>query len=88
MSATEAKVKFGKVLVNVKAGRPVVVEKNNEPEMVCISIDDYEDFLEINDDEFQKGIVKAAKEVREGNFGTLDDLYEIHKETIKKESKK
>lgn len=88
MSATDAKVKFGGVLNKVKAGTPVIVEKNKEPMIVCISIDDYEDFLEINDKTFQNSIKKGAEEIKNKEFGTLDDLYEIHRKTIAKEARK
>lgn len=43
-----------------------------------ISIDDYEDFLEIKNEKFQKTIEKSAKEIRAGKTGTLDNLYKIH----------
>ncbi|MBU1019161.1 MAG: type II toxin-antitoxin system Phd/YefM family antitoxin [Patescibacteria group bacterium] len=83
LSATQAKLQFGAVLTEVKGGTPIVVEKNGQPEMVCISIDDYEDFLEVRDKKFQEGIDKSKR----GKFSSLDSLYEIHKKTITKEAK-
>lgn len=88
LTATQAKLQFGAVISKVQEGITVIVEKNNNPEMVCLSIDDYEDFLEIKDGKFQKGLKKANKEITKGQFGSIDDLYEIHKKTILKESKK
>ncbi len=87
LTATQAKLQFGAVITKVKNGTPIIVEKNNQPEMVCLSIDDYEDFLEVRDKKFQKGIEKNSKEMSRGQFGTLDNLYEIHRKTISKEAK-
>lgn len=87
LSATQAKLQFGKVITKVQEGTPIIVEKNSQPEMVCISIDDYEDFLEIKDEKFQKEMGSASKAMKKGEFGTLDDLYEIHRKTIAKEAK-
>jgi prevent-host-death family protein len=88
ISATQAKLQFGSVLLKAKQGTPIIVEKNNQPEMVCISIDDYEDFLEIKDEKFQKNLEKSNKEMKKGKFGNLNNLYKIHRNTIIKESKK
>jgi PHD/YefM family antitoxin component YafN of YafNO toxin-antitoxin module len=88
MSATDAKVQFGKVIVKVKKGQTIIIEKNKKAEMVCISIDDYEDFLEIKDEKFQKNIKKSKIEIEKGGFGTMDDLYAIHRKTIAKEGAK
>lgn len=49
-----------------------------DPKVIMISIDDYEDFLEVKDEQFQKTIEKSAKEIKTGKSGTLDDLYKIH----------
>jgi prevent-host-death family protein len=87
LSATQAKLQFGSLLLKVKNGTPVIIEKNNHPEIVCISVDDYEDFLEIKDEKLQKSIEKGKKEIEKGEFYTLDDLYEAHRKTIKKEAK-
>ena len=87
LSATQAKLQFGAVILKVRGGTPVIIEKNSEPEMVCISIDDYEDFLEIRDAKFQKSIEKGGKEISDGEHGTLDDLYDIHRQTISKEAR-
>lgn len=88
ISATEAKLKFGSIMAKVKKGTPFIIEKNEIPEIVWISIDDFEDFLEIKDEKFQKGIEKEYKEMKKGKFGTLGKLYENHKQTIKKEAKR
>lgn len=88
MSASDAKLNFGAVLLKVGRGIPVIVEKNAEPAMVCISMDEYEDYLELNDKEFQKSIEKSHKEIESGNYLTLDDLYETHRKTIEKTAKK
>lgn len=87
ISATDAKLKFGTLAVFVKNGGQVIVEKNSEPQMAWISIDDYEDFLELKDVDFQKKIIKAKKEIEGGNFGTMNDLYAAHRKTIIKESR-
>lgn len=86
ISATEAKLHFGTFMMKVKEGQPIIVEKNDKPEMVWISIDDYEDFLELKDVNFQKGLEKNFKQMKKGKFGTLDRLYEIHRKTIIGES--
>ncbi|MBI5755016.1 type II toxin-antitoxin system prevent-host-death family antitoxin [Candidatus Peregrinibacteria bacterium] len=87
LSATKAKLRFGTVMMQVKDGKPVIIEKNNDPQIVWISIDDYEDFLELKDTKFQKGIEKNAHEMKKGKFGTLDTLHSIHQKTIKKEAR-
>ena len=86
VSATEAKHNFGAVMLRVKEGSPVIIEKNSNPEIVWISIDDYEDFLELKDKSFQKTLVKGKKEIKKGKFGTLDSLYAVHRKTIMRES--
>lgn len=86
VSATKAKHNFGAMIAKVKKGTPIIIEKNNNPEVVWISIDDYEDFLELKDKNFQKSIAAAKKEIKKGNFGTLDSLYKIHRKTIIRES--
>lgn len=87
ISATKAKLKFGSIMIKVKNGQPVIVEKNNDPQMVWISIDDYEDFLELKDVKFQKGIEKEYQAIKKGKFGTLEKLYTLHKKTIEREAK-
>lgn len=47
--------------------------------MIYTSTDDYEDFLETKDKKLRKDIEKANQEIKKGQFGTLDDLYRIHK---------
>lgn len=87
LSASEAKLRFGETMKKVKEGHPVIIRKNSSPQMVWISMDDYEDFLEIKDAAFQKSLKKASTEIKKGNYGTLDDLYDLHRKTIVKESK-
>ena len=87
VSATEAKLHFGSIMDKVRGGNPVIIEKNSLPEMVWISIDDYEDFLEIKNDAFQKALKKDHADIKKGKFGTLDDLYDLHRKTIIKEAK-
>lgn len=86
MSATKAKLQFGSLSNKIKAGRPIVIEKNKHPQFVLISLDDYEDYLELEDAEFQGEIETQQLEIKKGNFGSLDDLYAIHQETIRKEA--
>lgn len=85
ITATDAKVQFGATMEKAKSGRPVIIEKNNTPQVVMISIDDYEDFLEVKNEKSQKNIEKSAKEIKTGKTGTLDNLYKIHRKTIAKE---
>ncbi len=87
ISATHAKHNFGAMLAKVKEGSPVIIEKNDTPQIVWISIDDYEDFLETKDKKFQKSLEKAKKEMTGGKFGTLNSLYKIHRTTIAREAK-
>ena len=86
ISATEAKLRFGSLIEKVKGGTPIIIQKNNDPQIVLISLDEYEDFLEQNDQQFQKEIQESKNQIISGNFGTLDDLYKIHQETIRKEA--
>lgn len=87
VSATQAKLSFGEMMAKAKSGTPIIIEKNSEPEIVWISVDDYEDFLEIKDKKLQKEIVKSSKEMKKGKSGTLDTLYDIHRKSIERESK-
>lgn len=87
MSASDAKLNFGAVLQKVGKGTPVIVKKNEEPAMVCISMDEYEDYLEINDKAFRKNLEKSKMEMEKGEYCTMDDLYKIHRETMRKEAK-
>ncbi len=86
MSATDAKVNFGKLLESVEQGQPVMIFKNDKPTVVCISLDDYEDYLEINDKIFNKGLEKSKKEISTGKYLGIEALYDVHRETIKKEA--
>lgn len=86
VSATAAKLQFGSLMISVKSGTPVIIEKNAQPEIVWISIDDYEDFLELKDEKFQKSIEKGAKEVKKGKYGTINTLHKIHRKTIAEEA--
>ena len=87
VSATKAKLQFGSLMGKVQKGRPVIIKKNDEPAIVWISLDDYEDFLEVNDKKFQKSIEKGYREIKNGKFKTLDDLYKTHRKTIEREAK-
>lgn len=87
VSATEAKHNFGSMIDKVKEGTPVIVKKNDTPQIVWISIDDYEDFIEVKDKKFQKSLAQGKKEISKGKFGTLDTLYNIHRKTIAQEAK-
>lgn len=86
ITATTAKVQFGATMEKAKNGRPVIIEKNNMPQVVMISIEDYEDFLEMKDEKFQQTIEKSSKEIKADKSGTLDGLYKIHRKTIVKEA--
>ena len=86
ISATKAKHSFGKLMSKVKEGSPLIIEKNDTPQIVWISIDDYEDFLELKDSKFQKSLARSRKEIEKGKSGTLDSLYAIHRKTIEKEA--
>ena len=86
VTATDAKLQFGALAAKVKKGTPIIVEKNKEIQMVWISIDDYEDFLEVRDSHFQKNLEKECRQMRKGRHGTLDTLYKIHRDTIAKEA--
>lgn len=46
------------------------------------SIDEYEDFLEIQDQSFTELIEKSSQEVKNGKVSSLDDLYKIHQDTL------
>jgi prevent-host-death family protein len=87
ISATEAKLRFGALMGEVKDGTPVIIERNATPEIVWISIDDFEDYLETKDDAFQKTIKQAHKQIKNKKGGNLDNLYKIHRQTIAKEAK-
>lgn len=87
VSATKAKLHFGSLMVKVKSGTPVIVEKNESPEMVWISIDDYEDFLELKDSKFQKELSTSKAKMKKGKHGGMDDLYALHRKTIANEAK-
>lgn len=87
ISATLAKLQFGSVLSKVKEGNPFIIQKNNKPEVVLISIDDYEDFLELKDKKFQSKIEAGYQEIKKGKAGNMAKLYKIHQATIIKEAK-
>lgn len=86
VSATAAKLQFGTFMAKVKNGAPLIIEKNNMPEIVWISVDDYEDFLELKDPSFQKSIKKSRQEMKRGKAKTISALYKIHRNTIIKEA--
>lgn len=87
ISATKAKHSFGSMMEKVKNGNPLIIEKNSKPEIVWISLDDYEDFLELKDAKFQKAIEKDFEAMKKGKFGNLDNLHKIHRDTILSEAR-
>ena len=92
VSATQAKLKFGALMEKVKKGRQVIIENNKTTDpydaVVMISLDDFEDFLEVHNPRIQKEIAESCQEIRNGKFGTLDDLYALHRKKLEQEAKK
>ena len=91
VSATQAKLQFGAMMRRVKRGRQVIIQNNKTSDpydaVVMISLDDFEDFLEVNNPRIQKEIEKSYREMKKGKYGTLDDLYAIHRKTIERKAR-
>ena len=79
--ATEARKKFFDILSKVeRAGAPVTITVNGIPKAVLMNAEDFdswEETLEImSDPKLVKGIEESKKELKRGEYVTLDELME------------
>lgn len=55
-----------------------IITVNGKPAAVLLSIDEYESLKEtadvLSDKELVKQLIKSEKEIKEGNYATLDEL--------------
>lgn len=69
MPISKARVNLGSVIKRVREkDERVILQKNGIPVAVILDIDDYEDFLELNDPEIQARIEKSYKEFKAGKW--------------------
>jgi len=84
--AFEAKTHFGQLLDEVdRRGIRFLVQRRGKPVAVIMGIEEFEDLLEIaeeeTDKEFQKSLEKSRREYELGEIITLEGLRKIHRET-------
>lgn len=80
VTAYQAKTRFGQLLDEVNRGRHrFVVERRRRPIAVVLSIEDFEDLMEVGreqaDPVLQKALHRAREEYRLGRITTLEGLY-------------
>ena len=82
MAITQARINLGAVVKRVHLyGEHVILEKDGYPVVAIMGIDEYEDYLDTQDEELKEQIRAGAKEFREGKGKPLDVL--IKKMNIK-----
>jgi antitoxin YefM len=83
--AFEAKTHFGQLLDEVDhQGVRFVVERRGKPVAVILSVDEFEEMLEVSGEEadpaFQESLKEARTEYKLGKTLSLGDLKHIHQE--------
>jgi len=80
------------MMKKVRRGRRVIIKDNRTSDpydsVVMISLDEFEDFFEVRNPRIQKEIQDSYEEIKSGKFGTLDDLYALHRKKLEQEAKK
>lgn len=75
ISAMQARKEFGTYLNRVSFGKErFIIKRQGTPMAALISLDELEDFLEINNPRISSEISNTEKEVSRGEFITLKDL--------------
>lgn len=76
MPISKARVNLGSVVNSVrKNGDQIILEKNNIPVAVIINIDDWEDYMELNDPEIQKQIDESYADYKAGRLIPAEEVF-------------
>ncbi len=82
INAFTARTHFGQVIKLVVQGGRFIVTKKGRPQMVLLSVDDFEDLLEIaaerQDKELQRALKESARQYKRGEVSSLDALRTIY----------
>lgn len=75
IALTKARANLGALIRRVHVGKEYfVLEKDGLPVAALMDIDEFEDYLELQDPEFQKIIAESRKEYLEGRSFPAEDL--------------
>jgi len=81
IDAFTTRTHLGQVIKRVTEGERFIVTKKGKPQMVLLSVDDFEDLLEIvaerQDKELQKALRESARQYKRGEVSSLDALQTI-----------
>tara|TARA_B100000745_G_scaffold300375_1_gene254083 strand:- start:4033 stop:4284 length:252 start_codon:yes stop_codon:yes gene_type:complete len=76
IQATKLRAHFKDALGHVKESKqPLIITERGVPTSVLVDIDEFEDYLMMQDSEALKEIQQSAKEYREGKIHTLEDVF-------------
>jgi len=82
IDAFTTRTHLGQVMKLVVQGERFIVTKKGKPQMVLMSVDDFEDLLEVaaerQDKEFQKALKESARQYKRGEISSLDALRTIY----------
>jgi len=85
IDAFTTRTHLGQVIKRVTEGERFIVTKKGKPQMVLLSVDDFEDLLEIvaerQDKELQKALRESARQYKRGEVSSLDALQTIYAST-------
>ncbi len=82
IDAFTTRTHLGQVIKRVAEGERFIVTKKGKPQMVLMSIDDFEDLLEIaaerQDKELQRALKESARQYKRGEVSSLEALQTIY----------
>ena len=84
-TAKKVRYQLGEIINKVSYGhQPMVVTRNDKPEMVLLGAEDYEGMIDLMDTmaeelnpKFRKALKKARQEYERGKVGTAEDIKKI-----------
>lgn len=91
--ALQARTQFGEIINRASYGRDrFIITKGGKPAIIIMGVEDYENLIEIIDEEidpeFQKGLKEAREDFKAGRVCTLEDLWEDLEKDKKKLKRK
>ena len=77
IQSTKLRNNFKDALAHVKETKqPLIITERGVPTSVLVDIDEYEDYLMMQDKDFVASVKRAEEEVRQGKFRTFEDVFE------------
>lgn len=76
IQATKLRSHFKDALAHVKESKqPLIITERGKPTSVLVDIDEFEDYLMMQDEEFVSNLRQSEKEYKEGKVHTLEDVF-------------